>query len=236
MIEPKTSSPVSKEVFETLRRLDACTLANAIEAFHERLRNEGFVDNSIHCLFPGLTPMLGYAVTVKIRGSAPPTTNGPYGDRTDWWDYLLSVPAPRVVVVQDIATRPGLGSLVGAVHMNILRALNCVGVVTNGAVRDIPAAQTAGFHYFAGSVTVSHAYVHIVEVGAPVEVGGLKIQSGELLHGDLHGVQSIPLQIAGRIPAVAAQIAAKKQELIALCQSPDFSLEKLRAAVANETF
>lgn len=236
MIEAKTSSPLAKEVFETLRRLDACTLANAIEAFHERLRNEGFVDNSIHCLFPGLAPMLGYAATVKIRGSAPPTADGPYADRTHWWDYLLSVPAPRVVVVQDSASRPGLGSLVGAVHMNILRALDCVGVVTNGAVRDIPAAQAAGFHYFAGSVTVSHAYVHIVEVGTPVEVGGLKIQSGDLLHGDLHGVQSIPLPIAPRVPPVAEQIAAKKQALIALCQSSDFSIEKLRAAVANETF
>ncbi len=110
-----------------MRRLDACTLANAIETFHERLRNEGFMDHTIRCLFPRLQPMLGYAATVKIRGSAPPTVAGPYADRTDWWNYILSVPAPRVVVVQDVATRPGLGSLVGAVHMNILRALQCVG-------------------------------------------------------------------------------------------------------------
>ena len=124
--------PLSPEQLEALRRLDACTLANAIETFHERLRNEGFMDNSVRCLFPRLQPMIGYAATIKIRGSAPPTADGPYPDRTDWWDYILSLPAPRVVVVQDVATRPGLGSLVGAVHMNILRALHCVGVVTNG--------------------------------------------------------------------------------------------------------
>ena len=112
--------------------------------------------------------------------------------------------------MQDVASRPGLGSLVGAVHMNILRALHCVGVVTNGAVRDIPAAESAGFHFFAGSVTVSHAYVHIVEFGRPVEVGGLKIRSGDLLHGDVHGVQSIPLDIAARIPPVAAKITAQR--------------------------
>jgi regulator of RNase E activity RraA len=216
---------------ESLQRLDACTLANAIETFNERLRNEGFSDPSIHCLFPRLQPMLGYAATVKIRGSAPPTADSLYPDRTDWWDHILSVPAPRVVVVQDVATQRGIGALIGAVHMNILRALQCVGVVTNGAVRSLPAAESAGFHLFAGSVSVSHAYVHIIEVGKPVEVGGLKIQSGDLLHGDLHGVQSVPLDIAARIPLVAARIAAKKQELIALCQSPDFSLKKLRAAI-----
>jgi regulator of RNase E activity RraA len=228
------STPLPPEQLEAIRRLDTCTVANAIETFHERLRNEGFVDHTVHCLFPRLQPMVGYAATIKIRGSAPPTAGNPYPDRTDWWDYILSLPAPRVVVAQDVATRPGLGSLVGAVHMNILRALHCVGMVTNGSVRDIPAAESAGFHYFAGSVSVSHAYVHIVEMGQPVELGGLKIRSGDLLHGDLHGVQSIPLDVAARIPHVAAQIMAKEQELIAFCRSPEFSLEKLRAAVAKE--
>lgn len=230
------SNPLTFEQLEALRRLDACTLANAIETFRERLRNEGFVDNSIRCLFPRLQPMLGYAATIKIRGSAPPTADGKYPERTDWWDYILSQPAPRVVVVQDVSTRPGLGSLVGAVHMNILRALHCTGVVTNGSVRDIPAAESASFHYFAGSVTVSHAYIHIVEVGTPVELGGLKIESGNLLHGDLHGVQCVPVEIAPEIPEVAARLAAKEQALIALCRSPEFSLDKLRAAIATERF
>ena len=225
---------LTAEQLEILRRLDACTLANAIEMFHKRLRNEGFVDGSVHCQFPDLAPMLGYAATVVIRGSAPPTAAGPYTDRTDWWNYVHSLPAPRVVVVQDAATHVGLGSLLGAVHVNILRALDCVGAVTNGAVRDLPAARKLGFHLFAGSISVSHAYDHIVEFGTPVEIGGLKIQSGDLLHGDLHGIQSIPLDIAEKIPLAAAQIIAREQELITLCQSKDFSIEKLRAAVARD--
>ena len=230
------NTPLMPEQLEALRRLDASTLANAIETFHERLRNEGFMDQTVRCLFPRLPPMLGYAATVKIRGSAPPTVDGLYGDRTDWWDYILSVPPPRVVVVQDVATLLGRGSLIGAVHMNILRALHCVGTVTNGAVRDLPDAESAGFHFFAGGVSVSHSYVHIIEFGKPVEIAGLTIQSGDLLHGDLHGVQSIPLGIAARIPPMAAQIAAREQALIALCHSPEFSLERLCAAVANERF
>jgi 4-hydroxy-4-methyl-2-oxoglutarate aldolase len=230
------NSPLSETELEALRQLDGCTLANAIETFGERLRNEGYMDATIRCLFPQLPPMLGYAATLKIRGSAPPTADSLYPDRTDWWDYILSVPAPRIVVMQDVATQPGLGALVGVVHMNILRALQCAGVVTNGAVRSLPAAESAGFHYFAGSVTVSHAYVHIVEIGTPVEVGGLKLRAGELLHGDLHGVQSVPLNIAAQVVPVAERIAAWKAELIALCQSADFSLEALRDAIAKGVY
>ncbi len=228
------NATLTREQLETLRRLDACTLANAIETFHERLRNEGFTDGTVRCLFPRLQPMVGYAATIKIRGSAPPTTADPYPDRTDWWDYILSLPAPRVLAVQDVATQTGLGSLLGTVHVNILCALGCVGAVTNGSVRDIPAAEGLGFHLFAGNISVSHAYVHIVEVGGAVEIAGLKIQSGDLLHGDLHGVQSIPLDIAGQISPVAERIKAKEQELIALCQSKNFSLEKLRVAVTKD--
>jgi 4-hydroxy-4-methyl-2-oxoglutarate aldolase len=228
------NTSLTTEQLEILRRLDACTLANAIETFHERLRNEGFADHTVHCQLPHLKPMLGYAATVKVRGSAPPTTSGNYPDRTDWWNYILSLPAPRVVVVQDVATKVGFGSLLGAVHVNILRALGCVGAVTNGAVRDLPAAEKLEFPLFAGSVSVSHAYIHIVEFGTPVEIGGLKIQSGDLVHGDMHGVQSVPADLAAKIPRAAAEIIAREQELIALCQSRDFTVEKLRAVIARE--
>lgn len=231
MSKPNPAPTLTTEELDALRRLDACTLSNAIEVFRVRLRNEGFMHGSVRCLFPQLQPMMGYAATILIRGAAPAFAGPAYHDRTDLWEYIQSVPAPRVVVVQDTASRRGLGSLVGEVHMNILQALGCVGVVTNGAVRDLPAAAAAGFYLFAENVTVSHAYVHIVEFGGPVEVAGLSVHSGDLLHGDLHGVQSIPLELAGRIPAVAADIAAKHRAIIGVCRSPEFSLKKLGEAV-----
>jgi regulator of RNase E activity RraA len=141
-----------------------------------------------------------------------------------------------VVVVEDCATRPGLGSLLGAVHVNILRALGCVGALTNGAVRDIPEADALRFPLFAGNLSVSHAYIHVVEIGGSVEIGGLEIEPGDLLHGDVHGVQSIPPGIAARVPEVALKIADDEEILISLCQSSDFSLEKLRAAMSRTKY
>lgn len=225
---------LTPDQLEGLRRLDACAVANAIETFRHRLRNEGFTDASLRCLLPAVPPMVGYAATVKIRGSSPATAGPPFHESADWWDYILSLPEPRVVALQDVSSRPGLGALVGQVHMNILKALKCVGVVTNGAVRNLPVAGALGLQLFAGAVSVSHAYVHIVELGKPVEIAGLKIQSGDLLHGDLHGVQMIPREIAAGVPLAAAEIAARDREIIALCQAKEFSLEKLRAALARQ--
>jgi regulator of RNase E activity RraA len=168
---------------------------------------------------------------VKIRCSGPPPEGHSYLDRTDWWNYILTLPAPRVVVIQDVDEVPGRGAFLGEVHANILLALDCVGAVTNGAVRDLSAVESTGFHFFAGGVSVSHSYAHIVGIDGPVEVGGLKVQPGDLLHGDCHGVLSIPNEIAAEIPALAANIIEKERRLIALCRSSDFSLAKLRRAV-----
>ena len=106
-----SNPPLTPEELEALRRLDACLLANAIEAFQKRLRNEGFVDGTVRCLFPQFPPTVGYAATIRIRGSAPPIGNEAYSDRTDWWEDVASLPSPRIAVIQDVATRPGLGSL-----------------------------------------------------------------------------------------------------------------------------
>jgi regulator of RNase E activity RraA len=147
-------SALTPALFESLRRLDNPTLSNAIETFQARLRNEGFMtDHAVRCFFPALLPVLGYAATIKMRGSAPPTTAGLYADRTDWWNYILSPPSPRVAI-QDEATHAGLGSLPGAVHINIPGALGWVAAVTNGVVRDLSSAEQIGFQLFAAGVTV----------------------------------------------------------------------------------
>ncbi len=227
------NAPLAPAQIEALRRLDSCTVANAIESFESRLHNEGFADTSIRCQFPRLPPIVGYAVTIKIHGANPPIGRRTYIDRTDWWDHVLTVPEPRILVVEDASSKPGLGALLGEVHVNILRALGCVGAITNGSVRDLPAVERLGFQLFASGPSVSHAYVHIVEVGTPVVVGGLTIRTGQLLHGDLHGIQTVPMGIASGLPDAAARQIAADRALIGLCRSPEFSLKRLRELVGE---
>ena len=218
---------LSDSLFDKLKTLDTCTASNAIERLNLRLRNEGFISGALRCWFQDFAPMLGYAVTGRIRSDSAPMSGRRYYHRTDFWQYLTTLPAPRVMVFEDVDPRPGLGALVGEMHAVIGLALKCVGYVTNGAVRDLAAVQALGFHLFSGSVSTSHAYAHLIEFGDPVTIGGLKISPGDLIHGDRNGVQKIPFEKADQIPEEADKIIRFESELKEFCQSPQFSLDGL---------
>jgi 4-hydroxy-4-methyl-2-oxoglutarate aldolase len=218
---------------EKLKDLDSCTVSNAIERLNVRLRNEGFLSGVARCRFPKLPPMVGYAATARIRTASPPMSHRCYYDRMDWWNYVASLPQPRVMVLQDADHNAGLGAFVGEIHAAIGLALHCVGCVTNGAVRDLPAVEAMGFQMYANHTSVSHAYAHIEEFGQPVEIGGLKISSGDLLHGDRHGIVNIPLSVANQIPEVATAMNTEKLALIQFCRSPRFSLQELAERIQN---
>lgn len=218
---------------ERLRDFDSCTVSNAIERLNVRQRNEGFLSGVARCRFPRFPPMVGYAATARIRTASAPMSHRCYYDRMDWWNYVTSLPEPRVMVLQDADHNAGLGAFVGEIHAAIGVALNCVGCITNGAVRDLPAVEAMGFQLYASHTSVSHAYAHIVEFGEPVEIDSLKISSGDLLHGDRHGVVNIPLSIATEIPVEAAKIRDREQELVRFCRSTGFSLQELSERIQN---
>ncbi|HXY51883.1 MAG TPA: hypothetical protein VEI01_20720 [Terriglobales bacterium] len=219
---------ISEQDLDALRRLETCVVSNAIETFEVRLRNVGFTGPGIRCMFEDCPPMVGYAATARLRSSEPPMAGRTFHDRSDWWNSILSVPYPRIAVLEDMDDPAGIGAFLGDMHGAMLRALGCVGYVTNGAVRELPHVREMGLQVFAGSVAVSHAYAHIFDLGATVSVGGLEMKPSDLLHGDRHGLLTIPKEIAREIPAVAARLQRAEQRVIAYCRSKDFSLEGLQ--------
>ena len=227
MLEPA----VTDQQLEALRALDTCMVSNAIEKFGVRLRNTGFADARVRCMFPDMPPLVGYAATARLRSEGPPIEDHSFHDRSDWWSSVLQVPEPRIVVLEDLDDPPGRGALLGDTHAAILQALGCVGFVTNGAVRELPRVRASGFHLFAGNVAVSHSYAHMFHFGSPVRVGGLEVHPGDLLHGDLHGLLSIPPDIAPRVAEVAAELRKKEEKMIAFCHSDQFSLDRLREMI-----
>ncbi len=215
---------LNKEELESLRRWPTCAISNGIELFNIRPRNEGFMLPEIKCVFPELGAMIGYAVTAVISADSP---EGRRIQPSDWWEMILKIPEPRVVVIHDI-DHPVVGSFWGEVNANIHRALGCVGTVTDSSVRDLDEVREMGFHFFSSCVTVSHAYVHLVEIGIPVKVGGLVVKPGDLILGDKHGVISIPLEIARDVPKAAQVVEEWERPVINYCKSKGFTIEGLK--------
>lgn len=223
---------LTPDQLEALGRIPSCALANAIETFDVQPRSAGFMGPAVRCMFPELGHMIGYAVTGVIAAREPASAHLRIA-RAEWVDYVLTIPEPRVVVLHDLDHPDVIGSYWGEVQSNVHKALGCVGTVSDGGVRDLDEMRAAGFHAFAAAPLVSHAYVHMVEYGVPVTVGGLTVQPGDIVMGDQHGVLTIPRAIAAEVPAAVAEVERAERRIIDFCKSPEFTPEGLKELLAG---
>lgn len=215
---------VNPEVLAALARYDTPTLSNAIETFDVRPRDEGYTTRKVRCMFPDMKPVVGFAATATIRTHEPPLAQL---EQVHVWRHVRSVPGPRVLVAQDLDQPTGHGAQFGEVQGAIYKALGCVAIVTDGTVRDLEEVRATGLQMFARGTVASHAYAHFVSTGSTVEVGGMVVQPGDIIHADRHGVLVVPSSIAERLPEAADRIIAREQKLIAWIRSDDFDIERL---------
>lgn len=209
---------VSESQFAFLRSIDTPTVCNLIEMVAPERRNAGFTTAHLHCPFPDLPPMVGFARTVTIRARDP--VSGPHylHKRMDYLDYVAAGPHPAVVLIQDLDEPPGYGAFWGEVQTNVHKALGCLGTVTNGSIRDI-ASVADDFQMLAGSFGPSHAYVHVEEFAVPVTIHGMAARSGELVHADRHGAVVVPADKIDAMQGALDALMQQEQRIIAAARS-----------------
>ena len=218
---------LTREQLEALGTIQTCAVANAIETFDVAPRNQGFMRPVIKCIFPELGNTFGYAVTGVISAKSPPSEHLRI-PRDEWIEYVISIPEPRVIVLQDLDFPDVIGSYWGEVQSNVHKSLGCVGTITDGGVRDLDEMKALGFAAFASEVLVSHAYVHMVEYGVTVEIGGQTVRPGDIVMGDQHGAMTVPKNIAAEIPEAVKRVEEGEQRIIGFCKSPEFTVEGLK--------
>jgi regulator of RNase E activity RraA len=223
------TSVVSESQFAFLRSIDTPTVCNLIEIIAPERRGAGYTVSHLHCPFPDLPPMVGFAKTVTIR--ARDKVSGPsyMQKRMDYLDYVAAAPRPSVVVTEDKDDPPGYGAFWGEVQTNVHKALGCLGTITNGSVRDIPAVAE-GFQLLAGSLSPSHAYVHVVEFGVPVTIHGMTVKSGDLVHADRHGAVIVPADKIDAMQTALDGLAKQEARIIAATRAPGATVETIKAA------
>jgi len=226
---------LTADQLETLRRYNTPTISNAIELFNVRPRNVGFLPHQIRCLLPDLGPIIGYAVTAQTSAT-PSTEEGP-DLLGDYLRYVAAQPGPKIAVGQDLDNPAGLGAQFGEVTATIHKKLGCVGHITDGCPRDLDEVHALGFQLFGLNPCVSHAYVRLVGFGKPVRLAGVEIKPGDLIHADKHGVCLIPHEVAPRLAQACAEVERIERPVLEICRSDRFSLEEyleLRKAMKPE--
>ena len=229
-----TDTPLNDQELSRLREIDTPTICNALEIVSPERRARGFTVRHLHCAFPELPPIVGYARTARIRAATPPSAGNEdqTAARLAYYRYIDAGAGPTVMVIEDIDTTPGYGSWWGEVHSNVHQALGALGVVTSGSVRDLDMIAE-GFQLISGSVGPSHAWVQLVDCGSEVNVHGMVTRSGDLVHADRHGAVIIPHEVARDVPAAAELCMRREKPILDACKSGDFSVALIEKALAE---
>ena len=221
---------VSESQFAFLRSIDTPTVCNLIEIVAPQRRGAGYTASHLHCPFPDLPPMVGFAKTATIRARDPVSGSNYMQKRMDYLDYVAAAPGPSVVLIEDKDEPAGYGAFWGEVQTNVHKALGCLGTVTNGSIRDLPAVAE-GFQMLAGSIAPSHAYVHIVEFDLSVTVHSMEVQSGNLIHADRHGAVVVPVENIDAMAAALDGLMKREAKIIAAARAPGASVGTIKAAM-----
>jgi regulator of RNase E activity RraA len=210
---------LSAERLAALGQFDTPTVCNAIELFEVRPRNIGFMNSSIKACFPNMPPMVGYAVTSTFRSMSPPRAGDVYASMTQQVESFANLPGPAVMVYQDLDD-PVISATFGEVMCSVYKGFGAKGLITSGAGRDLEQVEKIGFPTFTSGAICAHGYCHTLAVNVPVTVGGICIYPGDLLHGDLNGVTTIPHEIASEIPEACNGLAAAEKIILDYVRGP----------------
>src|SRR5438874_4923058 len=214
------TAPTPSQI-EFLRSIDTPTVCNLVEAVAPERRGFGYTVKHLHCPFPELPPIVGFAktVTFKAKDAVPLGEANYMQKRLDYLDYVAATPRPSVMVMEDLdGEHAGYGAFWGEVQSNVHKALGCLGVITNGSVRDIPMIAS-GFQMLAGSIVPSHAFVHVVDFGIDVNVHGMATKSGDLIHADRHGAIVVPVDQIDAMKTALEGLSAREAKIIAAAKS-----------------
>ena len=227
-----THPPISAADLVLLRRYDTPTICNVIEVFNIRPRHTGYMDARIRACFPEMPPIAGYACTATFRSAAAPAKGNVYASLDRHVAAFADVAAPPIPVFQDLDD-PAAAATFGEVMCTTYKRFGAAGLITSGAARDIDQVRALGFPCFSNGVICSHGWAHFVDVNISVRVGGVTIHPGDLLHADVNGVTTIPVEIASEVAHACAEFAAAEQVVLDYCKSGEVTVAGFAEARAE---
>jgi regulator of RNase E activity RraA len=180
-----------------LKGFDTPTICNAIEVAQGARGFSGFTHHTMHWSGAADARLVGFARTARIAGRTP-SPDLPDVVRARRMAYFRSMadgPRPGLAVVQDMDGDAALGAWWGEIHAQVHhKVFGLEGAITNGVMRDL-GDMPDGFPILAGAIGPSHGFVHVQDIGTEVDIFGMTVREGDLIHADRHGAVNIPLNV-----------------------------------------
>lgn len=225
---------IPDDLLQVLQQVDTPTVCNAIEVAQGKRGFDRFTKGTMLHSRPGAPPTVGFARTAKIAGLEPPTESDSVIRlrRLDYFRSMAACNQPSVAVVEDIDYPNCIAGWWGEVHSVVHKGLGLAGAVTNGVMRDLD-VMDKGFPVLAGSIGVSHGFVHVVEIGTPVDILGMSVRQGELIHADRHGALVIPEEVVPQLKDAIQTVIDNEAIIIEPAKKAGFNIDKLEQAWAE---
>lgn len=222
---------LSAQLLALLQQVDTPTVCNAIEVAQGQRGFNQYTKGTMLASDPGAPAMVGYARTARIAGVKPPEESREEirERRLNYFRHMAGGQRPAIAVVEDMDYPHCVSAWWGEVHTTVHRGLGLEGALTNGVMRDLGDLQP-GFPVVAGSIGPSHAFVHVREIATPVQVMGITVATGDLVHADRHGALVIPPEVIPGLEAAIHKMQDTEHLILGPAREPDFTIEKLEQA------
>ena len=225
---------MTPELLELLRSVDTPTVCNAIEVAQGKRGFDCFTRGTMLCSDPNGGAMIGYARTAKIAALSP-STEAPEvikERRMDYYKHMSEGPRPAVTVVEDLDYPNCIGAYWGEINTTVHKGFGINGALTNGVMRDLGDLPEE-FPVVAGSIGPSHGFVHVREIGTPVNIFGLTIHDGDLVHADRHGASIIPPQVVDELKEAIYKLLDTERLILEPARQENFDFEVFERAWAE---
>ncbi len=211
------SDTTTQAMLAELRQFDTPSITNVVATYpgaatclglYNPWTENWYTDQTVRCMYPELGPLIGYAVTCVYSLPDPNFNRLTF---MDVLDALDAMPKPTILVLQQ-KFPPHLAGKVGLAGGNMvsaMKAIGCVGLISNGPSRDIDEVRPMQFQYMLSGITPGHGAQAVQAVNVPVSVAGMDIAPGELIHMDENGACKFP---ADKLAAVLDNVRKLRDE------------------------
>lgn len=209
---------------EALKQYDTPSITNVVATYPEDRElclglynpwsTNWYTDSELKCMYPELGRRVGYAVTCVYEMPDPSFQRLGFGDVLK---AIEASPKPVILVIkqnipEEIKKKNGLS---GGNMTTAMKTLGCVGCISDGPSRDIDEIREMDFQYMLTGVCAGHGNFSVGAVNVPVNVCGMDVAPGEIIHMDENGAVKFPADKIDQVADLAARLAEVEKKRMA---------------------